>query len=132
MNVISTKLISQLKNKKIRNISDDEFKAITSLKKNKDIIICKADKGNCVVILDRTDYIKKATDILNQKQFIRTSKSLLCQKEKELNNYISKLLKEKIIDKQLYWRLHSTSASLATMYGLPKVHKSHYPLRPII
>ncbi|CAF3431518.1 unnamed protein product [Rotaria socialis] len=50
-----------------------------------------------------------------------------------MNNYISKLLKDKVIDKQLYWRIHSTSSSLATMYGQPKVLKLNYPLlRPII
>lgn len=132
MTVISARLINQLKNKNIRNISDDEYSALMSLKKNKSIIICKADKGNCIVVLDKSDYIKKAHDILDQKQFKKTNKSLLIEKEKALNSYVNKLLKEKIIEKSLYWRLHSTSSSLATMYGLPKVHKSHYPLRPII
>src|SRR5206468_3622697 len=30
--------------------------------------------------------------------------------------------RKNVIDKQLYWRLYSTSSSLATMYGQPKVH----------
>ena len=128
----STRLINLATNKKIRNISDDEFKALTTLRKNPNIIICKADKGNCIVILDKDDYIKKADDILNQKQFVDTNKSLLGEKEKQLNKYILQLLNEKIIEKQLYWRLQSTSSSIATMYGQPKVHKPNYPLRPII
>ena len=49
-----------------------------------------------------------------------------------MNNYILKLLKDKIIGKQLYWRIHSTSSSLANMYGKPKVHKLNCALRPII
>ena len=102
------------------------------MKRNKRIIICKADKGNCIVVLDKDEYIRKAKDILNQKQFEKTDKSLREEKEKELNKYIRQLQKEKVIDKQLYWLFHSTSSSLATMYGLPKVHKANYPLRPII
>ena len=49
-----------------------------------------------------------------------------------MNNYVLNLLKGKSIDKQTYWRIDSTSATLAVMYGLPKTHKSNYPLRPII
>ena len=49
-----------------------------------------------------------------------------------MNNYILKLYKDKIIDKQLYWRIRSMSSSLATMYGQPKIHTHNYPLRSII
>ena len=129
---LSSRLIKQVTNKRIRNISDDEYQALMSLKKNRNIIICKADKGNCIVLLNKEDYIEKANEILNKKQFMKTTKSLLEEKEKHLNQYILKLSKEKIIDKKLYWRLHSTSSTLATMYGQPKVHKNNYPLRPII
>ena len=90
--------------------------------------------GNCIVVLNRKDYIEKAEEVLKLKQFRQTDKSLLIEKEKEkvMNKYILKLFKDKIIDKQLYWRIHSASSSFATMYGQPKIHKINYPLRPII
>ncbi|CAF5029396.1 unnamed protein product, partial [Rotaria sp. Silwood1] len=125
-------LMNSVKNKKIRNISDDEFNALNTLKNNHNIIICRADKGNCIVILNKDDYIHKAEDILKLKQFQRSNKSLLIEKEKCMNNYILKLYKDKIIDKQLYWRIRCTSSSLATMYVQLKIHKHNYPLRPII
>ena len=53
-----------MKNKKIRNIGEDEFNALKSLKNN---VICRVDKGNCIVILDKTDDIKKAEQILKLK-----------------------------------------------------------------
>jgi hypothetical protein len=118
--------------KKIRNISDDEFNAIKSLKNNHDIIICRADKGNAIVVLDKIDYIKKMNDILEQKQFIMSKGSIITEKEKLLNKVILKLLKDKVIDKATYWRIHSTCSSYATMYGQPKIHKINYPVRPII
>ncbi|CAF3418116.1 unnamed protein product [Rotaria sp. Silwood2] len=128
----SDTLMKSVRKKNIRNITDEEFKALKALKDNKNIIICRADKGNCIVVLDKQDYIKKAEEILKLKQFQRTEKSLLNEKEKSMNSHILKLLKDKVIDKQLYWRIHSTASSLATMYGQPKVHKLDYPLRPII
>jgi hypothetical protein len=65
--VISGKLINQLKNKKIRNISDNEYSTLVSLKKNSNIVIRKADRGNCIVVLDDYDDVKKLDDILVQK-----------------------------------------------------------------
>jgi hypothetical protein len=41
-------------------------------------------------------------------------------------------MKTKVIDNKLRLRLQSTCSSLAVFYGLSKVHKTGYPLRPII
>ena len=69
--------MKSVENKKIRNVSDDEFNALKSLQGNDKTIICQAEKGNCIVILDKTDYFKRAEQILKLKQFRRTKKSLL-------------------------------------------------------
>ena len=121
-----------LKKKIIRNISDDEFSALKSLRNNRNIVICRADKGNCIVILDKKDYIEKINQILELKQFKSAKDTLLIEKENSMNKYILKLYKENVIDKETYWNIHSTSSSYATMYGQPKVHKTNYPFRPII
>ncbi|CAM4855531.1 unnamed protein product [Rotaria socialis] len=128
----SDKLITSIKKKNIRNISDEEFIALKKLKNNQDIIISKADKGNAIVILDKKDYIEKIHEILKLKQFITSHESSLIRKEKAMNAYLSSLKKEKLIEKALFYQLHSTSSSLAVLYGQPKIHKLNYPLRPII
>ena len=46
-------------------ISPEEMKALNSLKKDKSIIICKADKGNAVVLLNKLDYINKMNCVLS-------------------------------------------------------------------
>ena len=125
-------LIKSIKNKKIRNMSDEEFSALKSLKNNKNIVICKADKGNAIVVLDKIDYITKAQEILKLNQFKLLKTSPLKEKEASMNKYLHKLYKENVIDQKLFWRLHSTSSSIAAMYGQPKIHKLSYPLRPII
>ena len=57
----------------IMNIPRDQHKALISLSKNKDIVIICPDKESGVVIMNRTDYVKKVEDILHY-----TSKFKVC------------------------------------------------------
>ena len=43
------------------NITPEELKALKDLSSRKDLIIQKGDKGNSVVILNKSDYIKRMT-----------------------------------------------------------------------
>ena len=45
--------------------NEQDLKILENLKKNKNIIICKPDKGRGVVILDKEDYVTKMNTILN-------------------------------------------------------------------
>jgi sugar-specific transcriptional regulator TrmB len=116
-----------------KNLSDEELAALKSLKSNDSIVICKADKGNCIVILDKESYMKKAEDILKGQQFEMLKDDKFHRKrEEELNRYVFSLFKEGIIDQKLRYQLQSTCSSLSVFYGLPKVHKNDFPIRPII
>jgi sugar-specific transcriptional regulator TrmB len=129
----SQQLMRTSKHKKIRNLSDEELSALKSLKSNNNIVICKADKGNCIVILDKESYMSKAEEILKGKQFEMLKDDKFHRKrEEELNRYVYSLLKEGVIDRKLRFQLQSTCSSLSVFYGLPKVHKTGYPIRPII
>ena len=46
------------------NYPKEEVKALNNLVKNKDIVIQKADDDNNIVILSRSDYISKLSNIL--------------------------------------------------------------------
>ncbi|CAF3828851.1 unnamed protein product [Rotaria sp. Silwood1] len=106
----SQQLIRASKHKKLSNLSDEELAALKSLKSNTNTVICKADKGSCIVILDKEAYMKKAEDILKGEQFEPL----------------------RVIDNKLRYKLQSTCSSLSVFYGLPKAHKTGYPTRPII
>ena len=62
--IAHTHHLSRFQNFFERNFSKDEFKALNNLVKNKDIVIQKADEDNNIVILSRSDYISKLSNIL--------------------------------------------------------------------
>ena len=52
--------------------------------------------------------------------------------EDKVNRFLSKLLKDKIIDRNTYDFLYLSSSRPGILYGLPKVHKENCPIRPIL
>jgi hypothetical protein len=52
--------------------------------------------------------------------------------EETSDKYIYTLFQQGVIDSKLRYHLQSTCSSLSVFYGLPKVHKNEYPIRPII
>ena len=44
------------------NITREEHKALEELRKDKNRIILTADKGVCMVVMDREDYIRKVEE----------------------------------------------------------------------
>ena len=60
---------------KKKNLTKEEYKAIRSLKNNKDIVIKPADKGSAIVILDKLSYINEGEKQLNNTQFYEPTDS---------------------------------------------------------
>ena len=48
-----------------QHLSKEEFLALQNLRKNKNIVIQKSDKGNSVVVVDKADYLDKMDNLLN-------------------------------------------------------------------
>ena len=53
------------------NLSKDEWQAIRSLGEDRSIIIKRADKGLCVVVWDRLDYLSEAEKQLGDKNIYK-------------------------------------------------------------
>ncbi|XP_063603275.1 uncharacterized protein LOC134779202 [Penaeus indicus] len=118
------------------SISKDDLLLLNDLSKNKDIIVTRPDKGQGMVILNKSDYIEKMKNILSDKtKFIQIEDdctSLIIKKEDQLNNMLRKLKDSQSIDKDTYSRLFTSGSKPGVLYGLPKVHKTGCPLRPIL
>eukprot|EP00794_Sanderia_malayensis_P002790 gene2790-3229_t len=103
----------------------------------KDIIICKPDKGNGVVILNKTDYLDKINCILSDStKFKKLDVDILDLCLKRGNKLIrflrDKLLKNKSISQDTYSSIFTSGSNPGILYGLPKVHKDECPARPIL
>jgi hypothetical protein len=115
------------------NVSKQEKRALAVLKKDDSIIITKADKGNCFVVMDRPDYDEKMQALLDDITTYETvKKNPFGCVERELNSRLLSLKKEWKLDDRTYNRLHSTDGLPPTIRGSVKHHKEGYPLRPII
>ena len=115
------------------NITLGERKALQNLAKEKEIMILPADKGRAVVIMDTSDYKSKAKTLLNDVKTYKTLKKDPTTKySNTLVTKLQELKNEGALDDITYKRLYPTSAVIPKFYGLPKVHKTGAPLRPIV
>ena len=109
-------------------MKNNEEKTLKDLRKKKDIIITKFDKGNGLVILNKSDYISKMNDILGTDKFSKlslkeNSKPLPMKNETELKNILKRLLKNKSIDQKFEKLLTCQGSQPAKLYGLTKYIK---------
>ena len=127
---------SYKQNRKDDCISSEQWAALKSLREDKSIVITKLDKGNGVVLLNKSDYIEKMKVILNDRQtFVPLSTDTylaLVRSEDKLNTFLRTLKSDGKISEATYHRLFTSGSKPGIMYGLPKVHKEGVPLRPIL
>ena len=143
---IRASVINNLKNstpETTRNISKEQLTAIRNLKKDPSITIVPADKGRSVVVMNTSDYKSKINTLLNDnntyEKITDKRRNSTSRVEKDLNHLLFEIKSSPCIDDpdkaqldpKLYHQLHSTDATPATFYGLPKIHKVSVPLRPI-
>ena len=112
------------------NLTNHEFQALKDLINNKNIVIQKADKGNIVVILDKTSYTEKVGEILKdlskfEKIEIPHGKDInyIINLEKKFKSIIKPLFDNDIIDKSTYKFIQPVGSKPGVLYGLAKVHK---------
>ena len=110
---------------------------IKKLSNKKDIMILRQDKGRVVVLLNRTSYIEKCSNILTSDQF----KVFENDPTKTLESKVQRVLRKikHVVDEKLHNRLYPTSSKPGSFYGTAKVHKlkeregvDKLTLRPII
>ena len=93
----------------------------------------KADKGNCFVVMNRSDYNEKMKALLSDHLTYQVVlKSPFAKIERELNHRLLDLKKKNKIDESTYRKLRSTDAVPPAIRGSIKHHKPGYPLRPIV
>ena len=134
-NCLRAEMIEEMNKAKIpkSNLSKDERKAMKTLKDDKNIMILPADKGKCLVIMDRMEYLNKMEEKLSDvTTYQKIEKDPTNNIKEALSKQLQKIKDEKQIDNRTFYRLQPTKTKIPRMYGLPKVHKANYPLREIV
>ena len=110
-----------------------QHKALTELKQDQSRVVLTVDKGVAMVIMDQQDYTNKEQTLLQE---TNTYKVLPKDPTSYLKNKLITLLKDIKqtggLSTQKYKQLYLTSAVPPKFYGLPKIHKTGTPLRPIV
>ncbi|XP_072048289.1 uncharacterized protein [Amphiura filiformis] len=115
------------------NLTKEERKALENLRKDNTIIVLPADKGRACCVIDRTDYESKVDSLLSDDNtYERLCKDPTEKYKKELSVILNDLKSCGAIDFALKERLFPTECDVPKIYGLPKVHKTGVPLRPIV
>ncbi|BHF81630.1 hypothetical protein SprV_0802476300 [Sparganum proliferum] len=114
-------------------LSKVERDALRELKADNDLVIVPADKGRSTAVLDRTDYLQKVKDLLEDRQFYvpcatNPLKALTC----EINAMLLSLDSSGAITPNEGRMARPQDTALARFYGLPKMHKDGATLRPIV
>ena len=114
---------SQVITKKLRE-------AGKSLKEHDEIIIRKADKSNCFVVIDRAEYKQKLDTILSDHtKFTPLQRNPTSDLKTEMNKLIKSANEQ---SKQTLFKPIVGEYKPGYLYGTVKIHKPGNPLRPII
>jgi hypothetical protein len=116
------------------NTTKEERDAMRELRKNNDITILPAEKGQATVIIPRTEYEDKVTTILNGTSTYKQLPGDPTKKhKKKLGEYILHQVKNKgYISDQGYHRVRPTTDIAPRIVANLKTHKEGNPLRPIV
>jgi len=103
------------------------------IKEHPNIIFTRADKGNTVVALDRDEYVRNMEACLSDPDTYTLLKHNPANKLlSDLKTILKRWNDRKYIASFTYSLLNTSNAILPRAYGLPKIHKTGYPLRIII
>ena len=114
------------------NLTKEERIGLTQLKKDKDRVVLTADKEVVLVVMDKQDYISKAEALLTTLAYKTIPRDPTNKLKAQLITKLRRIKREDNLDEGIYKVMYPTGCIPPKLYGLPKIHKTGNPLRPII
>ena len=103
-----------------RPFDNECIKVIKSLAENKDLIICKPDKGNGVVLLNKTSYVEKMKEILSDgtkfSPMTNDAYAYILKHEGKINNELQKFKDSGNINESTFHSIYCSGAKPGVMY----------------
>ena len=94
------------------------------LRTNKDIVITRPDKGNGIVILDKTFYEEKILRLISDvNKFRKLNEDPTLTREGQLQRFLRKIKDKGLFDDNTYKKIYPSGSKPVTIYGSPKTYK---------
>ena len=94
---------------------------ITNLRRNRQLVILKQDKGRGIVLLDKTKYVEKCFSIINTSKFKKLDKNPTVSYEAKIRRTLRKMKSRFTL--QEYNKVYPTGSNAGKLYGTAKIHK---------
>lgn len=128
---LARKINKTSSNPDIKNSSEIKIsKSIRQKITDGNAVVTKADKGNTVVILDKTEYDTKIEHFLTVNKIQKLNSDPTSKYSKEINSTINTC--KNIFPVEQRKRLKVTNPVAPKLRGLPKIHKDGAPMRPLV
>ncbi|XP_076036062.1 uncharacterized protein LOC143022012 [Oratosquilla oratoria] len=107
------------------------MKALEDLSRRTDILITQADKGGGIVVMNKSSYVEKMHELLNDENTYKKMPTGFAQQEAdEFKKKARKILSRTKKGKEKLGLLEEAPRP-PRMRGIPKIHKAGIPMRPI-
>jgi hypothetical protein len=110
------------------NLTRAGREALRTLKKNTNLTIIQADKGNATVVLKTVDYKQKITSLLEDPSYRGVARDPTDSTERNP----TLLLKKSTLTEDICKQMRPAGSRPPILYVLPKIHKEGIPLRSIV
>ena len=98
------------------NITREEQRALRELKKDDTRVILTADKGVCLVVLDKETYIEKAEELLKDKTYKTIPTDPTNKLKNKLIQILKKIKEEGGMSEATYKKVYPTGAGIPKFY----------------
>ena len=126
---------ASMNNKEKSPLTRKHLDALKALRSRRDILLTKPDKGSGIVLLNKTEYLEKMSMILSDCSKFRMEpggKDKTKAIEAQLTECLKRMKADGVISDSLFKQLKPADTITPRLYGLPKIHKSGIPMRPIL
>ena len=117
------------------NLTKQQRRALRSLRRDKDIVILPAVKGNTTVVLDRSEYDEMRA-LIDTPTYRKLTKDPATTQETKVLKILRKLKSKGAVIGREYKAMRPSASYFLIIYGLPKVYKERTfrsgPLYPVL
>ena len=90
------------------------------------------DKGVAMVVFDKKEYLEKAEALLVQPAYRTIDIDPTNKLKARLIQTLRRIKRDTNMGEGMYRTMYPTGCTASKFYGLPKIHKTGTPLRPIV